>query len=249
MTLFYIFVCILGAVLGSFYNVIGLRVPEQVSIVRPPSHCPNCKRRLKAGELIPVFSYVFLGGKCRACQTKISPLYPAVELAAACLFTYAAIRFGFTPALLPTLALISLLLIVFVSDISYMLIPDKIVLFFAALFVILRIFIPYVPWLDGIIGAAVGFGALYFAAVVSRGSMGGGDIKLFAVLGFVLGYKGVLLAFFFSCLYGTLIGGVGMIIGKVKKGIPIPFAPFIGLGALTAYFFGEKLLYWYFHLL
>ena len=155
---------------------------------------------------------------------------------------------GWTLKLIVIWALISLLAIVFVSDISYQLIPNKIILFFAILFIVLRCFISYQPWLDCLFGVLIGFGLLTAIAIISRGNMGGGDIKLFAVLGFALGIKGVLFAFFFACLYGSVIGLTGLLMGVFKKGQPIPFAPYIALGTLTTYFYGEWIWNWYTHL-
>jgi len=239
----------LGLILGSFYNVVGLRVPAGESIVAPPSHCPHCGRRLSALELVPVFSYLFLKGQCRTCRAKISALYPATELAVGLLFAWAFHRLGWAPELAAALVLASLLAIVFVSDVAYMLIPDKILLVFAALFVALNACLPFRPWKDAFIGSAVGFLLPYAVAAVSRGKMGGGDIKLFAVLGFVLGWKNVLVAFFLSAFFGAVIGGAGLAAGKIKRGKPMPFAPFIALGAWAASFFGTDIWNWYFHFL
>lgn len=234
--------------LGSFYNVVGLRVPQKQSLIHPPSHCPGCQNRLRAVDLVPVFSYIFLGGKCRFCRQRISPLYSIIELATACLFVAAAYIVGVSSELFVAWALISLLMIIFVSDIRYMLIPDKVVAFFAVVFLLLRLWVaPFAVWWQPLLGAAVAFMVVFVVAVVSRGNMGGGDIKLFTALGLALGWKGVLLAFFFSTFYGSLIGGIGLIIGKVKRGKPMPFGPFIVLGALTAYFYGDVLLNWYLH--
>ncbi|MDQ0256508.1 prepilin signal peptidase PulO-like enzyme (type II secretory pathway) [Evansella vedderi] len=137
-------------------------------------------------------------------------------------------------------------MIIFVSDMAYMLIPDKVLLYFGVFFVITRLFIPLDPWWDAYLGAAIGFTLPLLIAIVSKGGMGGGDIKLFAVLGFVLGWQGILLAFLFSSFYGAFLGLIGMIFGKVKRGQPMAFGPYIVLGALTAYFFGEKIVNWYF---
>lgn len=145
-----------------------------------------------------------------------------------------------------SLTLISLLMIVFVSDIKYMIIPDKVLLFFLPVFIVLRIIFPLTPWWDMIVGAFVGFGVLFFIALLSKGGMGGGDIKLFGVLGLIMGWKLILFGFFISTLYGSIGGIIGIMTGKVKKKHPIPFGPFIVFGILTAYFFGEKMLKWYY---
>lgn len=249
ITLYFIYSFILGLVLGSFFNVVGLRIPKKQSLVRPRSHCPKCKQPLAFLDLIPVFSFLFLKGKCRSCKTGVSVLYPFVELSTAVLFAVSPIFVGWALELIVCWVFISLLAVIFVSDIVYMVISDRVLLFFGGLLVLLRLWIPLHPWWDAYAGAAVGFGLLLLIAVVSRGNMGGGDIKLFAVIGFVLGVNGTLLSFFFATLYGTLIGGAAMLLGYVKKGEPVPFGPYIVLGALTAYYYGADLLEWYFDLL
>lgn len=247
--LLYTLTFLFGLILGSFFNVVGLRVPNKESIVRPGSHCAVCDRLLTAFELIPVLSYLFQKGKCRGCGTRISPLYPAVELLTAVLFTVATIFIGWSKELFVAWAFISLLMIVFVSDIKYMIIPDKVLFFFLPLFIVLRLIIPLDPWWDMIVGGAVGFGLLFFIAVLSKGGMGGGDIKLMGTLGIVLGWKATLLTFFISTVLGSLIGVVGLFLGKVKRGVPFPFGPFIVFGAITAYFFYETILSWYIDLM
>lgn len=248
MTIF-LLLFILGLILGSFYNVVGLSVPTNQSFTNRRSACPTCGRTLSPFELIPVVSYVIQGGKCRGCEARISPLYPIVELLTGILFAVAPLFIGWTSELWISWALISLLMIIFVSDIAYMLIPDKILLFFAVVFLFLRVFFPLSPWWDSILGAAVGFGLLLLIAVVSKGGMGGGDIKLYGVLGLVLGVKLVLLSFLFATFYGAFIGIIGLLTGLVKKRTAIPFGPYIVFGTLTAYFWGDSILQWYLHFL
>jgi leader peptidase (prepilin peptidase)/N-methyltransferase len=236
---------VVGSVLGSFYNVVGLRVPEKISIITPRSHCPVCQRTLTATDLIPVFSYIFLRGKCRGCGSRISPIYPAIELGTGLLFMLALYQFGFSLELIVALTFISLLVIIFVSDITYMLIPDKVLLFFLPILVLERIFIPLEPWWDPLLGGASGFLLLFLIAVISNGGMGGGDIKLYLLIGIVLGFKLTILSFFIAVLIGAVYGIGGMLIGKHKKRQPIPFGPFIAIGALCAYFYGENIFAWY----
>ncbi|MCH1626570.1 prepilin peptidase [Ferdinandcohnia quinoae] len=243
--LFYIIIFLYGLVLGSFFNVVGLRIPNGESIIRPRSACPKCKHALTAKELIPVFSFLFQKGSCQACKAKISPLYPSIEMITAILFTISPLLVGWSKELIITWTLISLLMIVFVSDVTYMIIPDKVLLFFGSLLLLERFFIPLTPWWDMVVGSAVGFILLYLIAIVSKGGMGGGDIKLYAVIGLALGWKLVLLSFFFATIVGTIIGVIGMVIGKVKKGKPMPFGPAIVVGTLIAYFLGNDLLDWY----
>lgn len=231
-----------GLTFGSFFNVVGLRVPEGQSIVKPRSACPSCRHELRWWELIPVFSYVLLRGKCRGCGSRISPVYPITELLTGILFALAPVLLGWTWELVVTWTLISLFMIIFVSDIHYMVIPDKILLFFAGIFLLERIIWPLTPWWDSLFGAAAGFLLLLLIAYVSKGGMGGGDVKLFAVIGFVLGWKLMLLSFMLSTFYGAFFGILAMALRLVKRRQPIPFGPFIALGTLTAYFFGTQLI-------
>lgn len=244
-----LYVLSLGLVLGSFYNVVGLRVAEGQSIVSPPSHCPSCGRRLAARDLVPVFSYVFLRGRCRSCHAKISPIYPLVEASTGLLFLFSFLAAASIEEMIAGWLLVSLLMIVLVTDLSQMIIPDRIVLFFLFLFAAFRIVYRLDPWWDAPLGAATGFALLALIALASRGGMGGGDVKLFAAMGLLVGTKLILLGFFFSTFFGALIGGIGLLSGKIKHRQPVPFVPFITLGMLTAFFFGDRLINWYVHLL
>ena len=249
MTILILLVFIYGLIFGSFFNVVGLRVPLKQSIVAPRSACPSCGRQLKAYELIPVVSFLLQGGKCRGCKARISPLYPIVELLTGVLFAVAPVLVGWSQELIVAWTLISLLMIIFVSDLRYMLIPDKILLIFAGIFLVERAFIPLTPWWDSLFGAATGFLLLLAITLISKGGMGGGDIKLFAVIGFVLGVKLVLLSFFLSALYGAIFGIAALLLKLVKRRQPIPFGPFIVAGTVSAYFWGSTLIALYFHFL
>ena len=245
MITFFIF----GIVLGSFYNVVGLRVPKKESIVTPPSHCTNCQRRLTSIDLIPVFSYIFLKGKCRTCGVKISPIYMITELLTGILFAFSYWKLGFSAELVVALLFISLLIIINVSDIAYMLIPDKILLFFLPLLIIGRIFSPLSPWWDSLLGAFIGFGILYLIAVVSKGGMGGGDIKLFFLIGIVLGTVNSLLTLFVASVIGMIVGIIVLKIRRQGRKTPVPFGPSIAIAAVIIYFYGEALIEWYWNIL
>jgi leader peptidase (prepilin peptidase) / N-methyltransferase len=234
-----------GLLLGSFFNVVGLRIPMNKSIVTPRSACSSCGHQLKPYELIPVLSYLLQKGKCRGCQSRISPIYPVFELLTGILFATAPLVIGWSGELVVSLTLISMFMIIIVSDINYMLIPDKILLLFAGIFLLERMIWPLTPWWDSILGAGTGFLLLLIIALVSKGGMGGGDIKLYALLGFVLGFKLVLLSFFLSTLFGAVIGGLALLFKIVKRKQPIPFGPFIAAGTLTAYYWGSDLIHLY----
>lgn len=244
-----IYLAIVGLVFGSFFNVVGLRVPLKQSIVKPRSFCPNCKHMLTGKELIPVVSYLLQGGKCRNCEAPISSFYLIVECMTAFLFAITPLLIGWSSEILIAYSLISLLVIITVSDLVYLIIPDKVLLFFVCLFLLLHIYPGGMHIIDSLLGAAVGFGILLVIAFISNGGMGGGDIKLFAVLGLLLGVKLVILSLFFSALFGALLGSLLIAIGAVKRNEPIPFGPYIALATLTSYFFGEKIVNWYFGVL
>ena len=234
-----------GLFLGSFYNVVGLRVPEGKSIVAPRSSCPKCGHQLQAIELIPVVSYFIQRGKCRQCKVGISPVYPFFELLTGLLFAVAYLLLGWSGELVIALTLISLFIIITVSDLAYMIIPDKVLLVFAGFFIVERILLPLSPWWDSVAGAVAGFLILLFIAFISKGGMGGGDIKLFALIGFAVGFETMLLSFFFATFFGAFFGIAAVLLRFVKRKQAIPFGPFIAIGTLTAYFFGEEILEWY----
>ncbi|MGE7092988.1 prepilin peptidase [Lysinibacillus sp. NPDC048646] len=238
-------VFIFGLVFGSFFNVVGLRVPVKESIVSPPSHCTNCNRQLTALDLVPVLSYVCLGGKCRSCGQKISWIYPLMELITGLLFAFAYGRLGFSVEFIVAILFISLLVILVVSDLAYMLIPDKVLIFFLPLLIIGRVVSPLTPWWDSIVGAVVGFGILYLIAVLSRGGMGGGDIKLFFLIGLVLGTLETLLTLFLAATMGMIVGIVVLRLRQQGRKTPIPFGPSIALAAVVVYFFGDAIIDWY----
>lgn len=240
-----IFIFLFGLVFGSFYNVVGLRVPQKESIVHPPSHCPKCQRRLTVLDLVPVLSYVFLGGKCRSCGNKISWVYPFIELMTGVLFAFAYWQLGWGIELIVAFFFISLLVIIVVSDLAYMLIPDKVLIFFLPLLAIGRVLSPLTPWWDSLVGAVVGFGILYIIAVLSNGGMGGGDIKLFFLIGLVLGTIDTLLTLFLAAVIGMIVGITVLSKNKQGRKTPIPFGPSIALAAVIVYFYGDLLINWY----
>ena len=236
---------IYGIVFGSFFNVVGLRIPKKESIVSPPSHCTTCDRKLGVLDLVPVFSYIFLRGKCRGCKSRISVVYPLMELTTGSLFALSYYKFGFGLELVVAILFISLLVIITVSDIAYMLIPNKVLLPFAVALFSARLLTPLAPWWDSLLGAAVGFSILFLIAVVSRGGMGGGDIKLFFVIGLVLGTLHTLLTLFLASIIGTIIGLIVVKRTGQSRKTPIPFGPSIALAAVIAYFFGPDIVEWY----
>ncbi|MBB5174395.1 prepilin peptidase [Texcoconibacillus texcoconensis] len=246
LTFAVIYAFIIGLVLGSFYNVVGLRWVAGESVVSPRSHCPNCKRTLQAIDLIPLLSYLVLKGRCRGCQTKISLLYPTMELMTGSLFATMVYIFGFSTETIVALLFVSLLHIIVVTDLTAMLILNRVLLLFFIPIALLRFSIaPLEPWWDAPLAGAVGFLVLLAIAYVSKGGMGGGDIKLFFVLGFVLGTVQTLLTLFFASVIGAVVGLSFRAFGWIKRRQHIPFAPFIAMAALIAYIIGENIWAWY----
>ena len=240
-----IFAFLFGMIFGSFFNVVGLRVPLKMSIAYPPSHCTNCMHRLSALDLIPIFSYIFLRGKCRYCGEKVSPIYMVTEIVTGILFAFAYWKLGFTSELAVALLFISLLAIIVVSDIAYMIIPDKVLLFFLPLLALARFFAHTDPWWDSLLGPVVGFTVLFLVALLSKGGMGGGDIKLFFLIGLALGTIGTLVTLFFASVIGLVIGLFVLRVRGQDRKQPIPFGPSIALAAIIVYFYGDQIMDWY----
>lgn len=247
MTAFYTALFFLfGMLFGSFYNVVGLRIPNRESIIFPPSHCPVCKTRLTASQLFPVLSFCILKGRCRTCQASISPIYPVMELIAGVSFALVFLFHGFTWKTIAGLLLASLLLIVSVSDIAYRIIPDRVVLPFLGLFLLLRFFYhPDYSFANHLIAMALGFGLFLLLAVLSNGGVGGGDIKLYAVVGLFLGTPLLVLTILLSTLFGTSYGLLSLLLKGGGRNTAIPFGPFIALGAMISCLFGEGMIKWY----
>lgn len=244
-----LFFFLLGLIFGSFFNVVGLRLPKNIPFTNDRSICPHCKHQLAWYENIPLISFTIQGAKCRHCKEKISYIYPIIELCTGALFALSYSLTGLNPELIIALLLVSMLMVILVADINYMLIPNKVLLFFLPLFMIMRFFQPLDPWWSPVAGALIGFVIIAIVIFVSRGGMGGGDMKLFGVIGIVLGMQKVLLVFFLSCMIGAIIGMSLLLFKVIDRRQPVPFGPYIVLAALITYFYGDLLLNWYFNYL
>ncbi|MFD1018914.1 prepilin peptidase [Thalassobacillus hwangdonensis] len=235
---------IYGIICGSFFNVVGRRLPKKESFATSRSKCPTCSTPIKNRDLIPVFSYILLRGKCRNCHQRISPLYPTIELLTGVLFAYSYIMFGWSIEFAGAILLVSLSVIILVSDLLYMIIPDRLLLFFLPLFIILRVLAPLDPWYASLIGAIGAYLLIALIILISKGGMGGGDMKLLALLGILFGYK-IIMVFFLSTLIGALVTIALLATKTVNRKQPVPFGPFIIMAALLTYFHGDALLEWY----
>ncbi|WNB91832.1 prepilin peptidase [Bacillus sp. NEB1478] len=234
---------VLGAVLASFGGVIGYRLPKGMKLAGSErSQCDSCDRQLKWYELIPVVSYLTTGGKCRTCKKKITILYPAVELFTGAMFAFSYIKYGFSIELLIACSLIFLSSIIFVSDLLYFIISDKVLIVFFVWFFALLFFMEYRGWIDAIGGGLFGFLFLFILAVVSKGGIGGGDIKLMGVIGLVLGFQGTYFTLMIASITGVLVAIVGLVLKKYNRKTAIPFGPYLVIGALATYFYKAELL-------
>lgn len=230
---------VIGCLLGSFYNVVGLRIPKNESIIFPGSHCTKCGHELKWYELIPIFSYLFLKGRCRNCKEKISLIYPFIELFTGIIFAVSYYSFGFSYDLLISLVIGTLLVLVIVSDVNYMIIPDRFIVISAILIIVIKFL--QAGFLSGLI--SVGYGIISFLglylimllgnALFKKESLGGADIKLFFVVGLVFPPLGSMLVLVIACFLALPVAVILYL--KNKENI-IPFGPFIVLSLLFVYF-------------
>lgn len=238
--IFLLCLIILGLLIGSFLNVAAIRSLTKQSIAFPSSHCVHCKHKLAPRDLIPVLSIVLLGGKCRYCAQRISPVYPIGEAVTAVLFVWVGWHIGpLNPEWTVGLLLVSVLVIITHTDIKSMTIPDSVVFTGIAFALLLRAFYHPLSFWNYVCAAAIGFSLLYLLAVASRGGMGGGDIKLYLFIGLMLGIKLTLLSLFLASVFGMVYGIAAIALNKQKKRKPIPFGPFIAAGSLLAYLYGE----------
>ena len=237
---------IFGAVLGSFYNVVGYRLPKGESLLFPSSHCTKCNHRLGASELVPIFSYLFLGGKCKNCGQKISLFYPIFELISGLLFAISYWVFGFSIELLIALTFLSALLIIIISDYQTMIIPDE-VLIVSSIALIIEIWFlkGWSGTLESIMSGIFAFATMFLLKktgdfLFKKESMGGGDIKLMFLFGLVLGYPMALISIFVASFIALPVGLYFTYKYRDQKYIDeedipehsIPFGPFLAIAAI-----------------
>ncbi len=243
MNLYYVIILfIIGIHLGSFYNVIGYRLPKGESIVFPPSHCTKCDHKLSVFELIPIFSYFLQFGKCTKCFNKISFFYPFFEFLTGILFALSYIVFGISIDLVIALIIISMTIIIFVSDYLYFVIPDE-VLIVTSILLLISIFFKYDIYnvIHSLFNGFISFGIMYSIkklgdTIFKKESMGGGDVKLMFVLGLLFGWEMSLLSIFVASFIG-LPASIFILCSKPNEEKIIPFGPFLCMAALLILFF------------
>jgi len=239
----YVVIFLYGIVIGSFLNVCIFRIPEGKSVVTERSHCMTCGYKLKWYDLFPVFSYLFLRGRCRQCGEKISVWYPVIETVNGLLWVITFNRFGFSADMILACFLISALLVLSVIDWHTYEIPFGINIFIGILGII-RVIFHYDIWYEYVIGFFVVSAVLYIIFVVSNGAaIGGGDVKLMAAAGLVLGWKYIIPAFILGCAYGSVIHILRMKISG--KDHVLAMGPYLSAGIVTALWFGESIIDWY----
>lgn len=237
---------VLGVCIGSFLNVCIHRLPEGDSVVSPGSHCPDCGAPIRWRDNVPLLSYILLRGRCRACGERISPQYPLVELATGVIWMAAVARHGVAWPALTVAVFFTLLLGIALTDARTFTIPDEFTLGGAAIGLLLSLAPGGISFGESLVGAVVGFGILYLAAVLGewwldKPAMGGGDIKMMAMIGAFLGPIGAILAIFL----GALIGSVVFLPLAIRRHTLIPFGVFLAIGAALAEGWGDLIVGWY----
>ena len=244
---------IIGMCTGSFLNVCIYRLPMSKSIIHPGSMCPSCENPIHFYDNIPIISYLWLRGKCRFCSTPISIRYPLVEAMSGLLCLGVYLKFGPTAQALIYFTFIATLLAITFIDIDHRIIPDVISLPGIPIFFLASLLLPTLNYLDSLLGILAGGGILYLVAfgytlLTKKEGMGGGDIKLLAMIGALIGWKGVFFTIFVSSAVGTVSGMVIMLMTRKSMKLAVPFGPFLAIGAITYIFFGPQLLTLYFNM-
>ena len=259
-----IIVFIFGSIVGSFLNVCIHRMPKSESVVWPRSHCPKCQKRIPGYDNIPFISYLLLGGRCRFCQEKISLRYPLVELLTAILMVVLFNRFGLNYGFFLYMVMLWCLIIATFVDIAHRIIPDEVsvggmiigfIMVSITGFTLTPLKFTFSPMLKSVLGIIVGGGIIYLTGVIfdliyfkllkrpaingETESMGGGDVKLLAMIGAFMGWQIAIITFFLAPFLGILMGVVNL---ATKKDHTIPYGPFLSIAALVTLFWYDKII-------
>ncbi|NWF91951.1 MAG: prepilin peptidase [Syntrophaceae bacterium] len=241
---------IFGAIVGSFLNVCIWRLPKGESIVSPGSHCPHCSHPIRFYDNIPLISYLLLGGRCRHCKGSISAQYPLVEGVTALSSLLLFLKHGFSFSYLYYFAFLTGLITVTVIDLYHQIIPDVISIPGIVIGLLGALIIPHITFLRSLLGVLLGGGSLFLVATAyqwlfKREGMGGGDVKLLAMIGAFLGWDAVILTILLSSLIGSITGILVIILKGKDFKYAIPFGPFLSLGAAISLYSGEDIVRWY----
>lgn len=248
---------VLGLLVGSFLNVLIVRIPKMESIVYPASHCVSCNHKLAAIDLIPVISYILLGGKCRYCGCKISPRYTLVELLMGVLAACAFIAYGVSVEFVVSFVFQAILIVTAFIDLEHKIIPDVLVVAGTAVGVILSIYSIfhkvsfYDVWYSPIVGMVLVPVVLYIVSKIGGRiyktdyAIGLGDVRLFIPIGMIMGYKLSIMALIIAVLFGGLCGIYLILKDRANSKMEIPFAPFISVGSVISMYLGHDIVVWY----
>jgi len=236
---------LLGTVIGSFINVCADRLPVGESLLRPASRCPACQHRLAITDLIPVFSYLWLRGRCRYCRAPIPQRVLAVELGMGLMFAFLWWRYGLTPELGIMSFYFCLLTIILVIDLEHGLILNKVVYPATGIALIIAAFTPDLGIVKGLMGGGLGLVVMFLLALLYRGGIGWGDVKMAGLVGVMVGFPRVLVALLLAIVGGGLVAGI-LLASKVKgRREAIPFGPFLSLAAMVTLLWGGDIMTWY----
>ena len=245
-----ILIFILGLIVGSFSNVCIYRIPRNESIIYPVSHCPKCRSSILPKDNIPLISYILLKGRCRNCKSKISIQYPMVELITGLIYLIIYLTYGLSIQSLIYIILSSALTIIAFIDLNEQIVPDVISLPGIVIGFIISFFVPYISFINSALGVVVGGGIILItglagSVIFKKEAMGGGDVKLAAMIGAFLGWRYIVISLFLGFFLGAL-AGIILIISKIKsREDVVPFGPFIVLGSFFTLLWGEKIITWY----
>ena len=250
---FIVIFVLLGMAVASFLNVCCDRLPAGGSLVYPPSHCPACQRRLAIKYLIPVFSYLWLRGRCRYCRAPIPRRILWVEIATAVLFGFACWHYGLSIELAIALFYICLFIMILVIDLEHGLILNKVVYPAAAVALLISIFFSiFLPQLEIVphiaqagIGGGIGLVVFLLVVLISRGGMGWGDVKLAALIGLVIGFPLIIVALLMGIILGGLVAVLLLTLKIKRRKEAIPFGPFLSLATIVTLLWGSDILNWY----
>ena len=239
-----ILIVLLGLIIGSFLNVCIYRIVREESISFPQSHCTSCGYNLKPKDLVPVFSYIFLGGKCRCCKEKISIKYPLIEILNSCLYVLIYLRFGFTLELFKFCMFASLLIVIAFIDFETKFIYNSTIIFGVISGIVFNALIwiknKYIPW-NYIVGAFIGFGIIYLIVILTD-AMGEGDIDIALICGLFLGIKGVIVTLFIAIILGGIVGAIILILKLKDRKAEIAFGPYLAIGGIISCLYGNYLI-------
>lgn len=246
----HIWIFVFGTAIGSFLNACVYRLPRSISLINPRSMCPECHAAIRAYDNIPLLSYVWLLGRCRHCGGRIPLRYPLVELVSGLFAVGVFMRYGLSLESLLIYVFIAALLVVTFIDIDHQIIPDLITCPGIVIGFVASLVVGHITYKESLLGIALGGGALFAVAwayylCAKKEGMGGGDIKLLAMIGAFLGWKAVVFTVFVASAVGTAVGILVALHTRKGRELKVPFGPFLGVGAMVFIFFGPQIIDWY----